>query len=77
MARLVAEIIEKKRRSVWLDQHQMTRSTGPKEVTKRISKSFLSVSQIIILAAPGDWHRFTNPDDIHRWEWEMSLRSSE
>ncbi|KAJ9414477.1 HAD-like domain-containing protein [Fusarium oxysporum] len=75
MARLVAEMIEKKSRRLWLDQHQMTRSTEAGEVTKRISNTFLSVSQIIILAAPGDWDRFTNPDDIHRWEWEMSLRS--
>ncbi|EMT69174.1 hypothetical protein ACKRZS_007599 [Fusarium odoratissimum] len=75
MARLVAEMIEKKSRRIWLDQHQMTRSTEAGEVTKRISNTFLSVSQIIILAAPGDWDRFTNPDDIHRWEWEMSLRS--
>ncbi|KAF5681731.1 hypothetical protein FDENT_7966 [Fusarium denticulatum] len=77
MARLVAEMIEKKSRRIWLDQHQMTRSTEAGEVTKRISNTFLSVSQIIILAAPGDWDRFTNPDDIHRWEWEMSLRSGE
>ncbi|KAH7215816.1 hypothetical protein DER44DRAFT_656450 [Fusarium oxysporum] len=75
MARLVAEMIEKKSRRIWLDQHQMIRSTEAGEVTKRISNTFLSVSQIIILAAPGDWDRFTNPDDIHRWEWEMSLRS--
>lgn len=75
MARLVAEMIEKKSRRIWLDQHQMTRSTEAGEVTMRISNTFLSVSQIIILAAPGDWDRFTNPDDIHRWEWEMSLRS--
>ncbi|KAF5717919.1 nadph dehydrogenase 2 [Fusarium mundagurra] len=77
MARLVAEMIEKKSRRIWLDQHQMTRTTEAGEVTKRISNTFLSVSQIIILAAPGDWDRFTNPDDIHRWEWEMSLRSGE
>ncbi|KAF5244026.1 hypothetical protein FANTH_7892 [Fusarium anthophilum] len=77
MARLVAEMIEKKSRRIWLDQHQMTRSTEAGEVTQRISNTFLSVSQIIILAAPGDWDRFTNPDDIHRWEWEMSLRSGE
>jgi hypothetical protein len=77
MARLIAEMIEKKTRRVWLDQHQMTRSTEAGEVTKRIAQTFLSVSQIIILAAPGDWHRFSNMDDIHRWEWEMSLRSGE
>ncbi|KAG4269006.1 hypothetical protein FPRO04_12355 [Fusarium proliferatum] len=77
MARLVAEMIEKKSCRIWLDQHQMTRSTEAGEVTKSISNTFLSVSQIIILAAPGDWDRFTNPDDIHRWEWEMSLRSGE
>lgn len=75
MARLVAEVIEKNSRRIWLDQHQMTRTTEAVEVTKRISKTFHSVSQIIILAAPGDWNRFTNPDDIHRWEWEMSLLS--
>ncbi|KAF5697983.1 nadph dehydrogenase 2 [Fusarium globosum] len=75
MARLVAEMIEKKSCRIWLDQHQMTRSTEAGEVTKSISNTFLSVSQIIILAAPGDWDRFTNPDDIHQWEWEMSLRS--
>jgi len=77
MARLVAEMIEKKTRRVWLDQRQMTRSTEAGEVTKRISQTFLSVSQIIILTAPGDWQRFSNMDDIHRWEWEMSLRSGE
>ncbi|KAF5564760.1 nadph dehydrogenase 2 [Fusarium phyllophilum] len=75
MARLVSEMIEKNSRRIWLDQHQMTRSTEAGEVTKKISNTFLSVSQIIILAAPGDWDRFKNPDDIHRWEWEMSLRS--
>ncbi|KAF4993108.1 hypothetical protein FGRMN_6723 [Fusarium graminum] len=75
MARLVAEMMEKNSRRIWLDQHQMTRCTEPGEVTKRISKTFCSVSQIIILAAPGDWNRFTNPEDIHRWEWEMSLLS--
>lgn len=75
MARLVAEVIEKNSRRIWLDQHQMTRTTEAVEVTKRISKTFHSVSQIIILAAPGDWNRFTNPEDIHRWEWEMSLLS--
>lgn len=75
MARLVSEMIEKRSRRIWLDQHQITRSTEPKEVTKRIGQTFLTVSQIIILAAPGDWDRFSNMDDIHRWEWEMSLRS--
>ncbi|RKL38964.1 hypothetical protein BFJ72_g7094 [Fusarium proliferatum] len=60
MARLVAEMIEKKSCRIWLDQHQMTRSTEAGEVTKNISNTFLSVSQIIILAAPGDWDRFTN-----------------
>ncbi|KAF4964744.1 hypothetical protein FSARC_7343 [Fusarium sarcochroum] len=76
MARLVAEMIEKNSRRIWLDQHEMTRSTDAGEVTARISKTFLSVSQIILLAAPGDWHRFSNQEDIHRWEWEMSLQSA-
>jgi hypothetical protein len=75
MARLVAEMIEKRNRRIWLDQHQMVRSTEATEVTKEISKTFSSVSQIIILAAPEDWHRFSNMDDIHRWEWEISLGS--
>ncbi|CEI60236.1 unnamed protein product [Fusarium venenatum] len=77
MARLVAEMIQKSSRRIWLDQHQIIRSAEPKEVTKRIAQTFLTVSQIIILAAPGDWDRFSNMDDIHRWEWEMSLRSGE
>ena len=48
---------------------------APDQVVRRISDIFLSVPKVIILAAPGDWNRFTNADDIHRWEWELSLQS--
>lgn len=75
MARLVAEMLDRHRRRTWLDQHQMERTLDPKEVVERIADSFHTVSQVIILAAPGDWHRFANTDDIHRWEWELSLES--
>ncbi|KNG88040.1 hypothetical protein ANOM_004080 [Aspergillus nomiae NRRL 13137] len=75
MARLVAEMMEEAKRRVWLDQWEMRRDTTPDQVVRRISDIFLSVPKVVILAAPGDWNRFTNADDIHRWEWELSLQS--
>ncbi|KAJ5399895.1 hypothetical protein N7465_010384 [Penicillium sp. CMV-2018d] len=75
MARLVAEIIGKECHRVWLDQREMQRSTPPEQVIWKIANIFPRVSQVIILAAPGDWLRFANNDDIHRWEWELSLQS--
>ncbi|KAF4977604.1 hypothetical protein FZEAL_5888 [Fusarium zealandicum] len=75
MARLVAEVIEKYSRRIWLDQHEMKRSISAGEVTRRIAETFLRVPKVIILAAPGDWQRFVEAQDIHRWEWEMSLES--
>ncbi|KAE8356316.1 hypothetical protein BDV28DRAFT_117274 [Aspergillus coremiiformis] len=75
MARLVTEMMKTKSRRVWLDQLEMQRTMPPDEVIGRIADTFLWVSQVIILAAPGDWHRFADPNDIHRWEWELSLRS--
>lgn len=75
MARLVAEMMEKNRRRVWLDQWEMNKNTTPDQVVRQISDIFLCVPKVIILAAPGDWDRFTNADDIHRWEWELSLQS--
>ncbi|KAE8357114.1 hypothetical protein BDV27DRAFT_139922 [Aspergillus caelatus] len=75
MARLVAEMMEKNRRQVWLDQWEMNKNTTPDQVVRQISDIFLRVPKVIILAAPGDWDRFTNADDIHRWEWELSLQS--
>ncbi|KAB8221465.1 hypothetical protein BDV33DRAFT_202465 [Aspergillus novoparasiticus] len=75
MARRVAETIKENSRRVWLDQWEMRRNTAPDQVVRRISDIFLCVPKVIILAAPGDWNRFTNADDIHRWEWELSLHS--
>lgn len=75
MARLVAEMMEKNRRRVWLDQWEMRRDTTSDQVVRQISDIFLCIPKVIILAAPGDWDRFTNADDIHRWEWELSLQS--
>ncbi|KAE8402442.1 hypothetical protein BDV37DRAFT_272901 [Aspergillus pseudonomiae] len=65
MARLVAEMMEEAKHG----------TRAPDQVVRRISDIFLSVPKVIILAAPGDWNRFTNADDIHRWEWELSLQS--
>lgn len=75
MARLVAEMIEKNNRRIWLDQREMKRTTSGEQVVVKITQKFPRVSQVIILYAPGDWLRFANTDDIHLWEWELSLRS--
>ena len=77
MARLVAEVLEAMGVTVWLDQHQMSRQANREEVLDGIHKAFQCARSVIILAAPGDWDRFADDDDIHRWEWEMSLRSGE
>ncbi|KAI9900672.1 hypothetical protein N3K66_004934 [Trichothecium roseum] len=63
------------RHSIWLDQREIQRSAAPRDVVGKIAHTFRLVDQVIILAAPGDWARFANDDDIHRWEWELSLRS--
>ncbi|KAF9461361.1 hypothetical protein BDZ94DRAFT_1196210 [Collybia nuda] len=75
MARLIAAILEALGVTVWLDQHQMSRDTTRDQVLDGISKAFQRVRYVIILAAPGDWDRFVNRDDIHHWEWEISLKS--
>jgi hypothetical protein len=75
MARLVAEMLEKNNRRVWLDQREMKRTITSEQVIRQIAEIFLWVPRVIILAAPGDWRRFTDADDIHRWEWELSLQS--
>lgn len=75
MARLVTEMLNKRSRQVWLDQLEMQRTTAPRQVIEKIAGIFSRIPQVIILAGPGDWHRFVNPNDIHRWEWELSLQS--
>lgn len=75
MARLVTEMLKKRSRQVWLDQLEMQRTTTPTQVVGKIAEIFLKVPQVIILAGPGDWLRFADSNDIHRWEWELSLRS--
>lgn len=77
MARLVTEIFEKEGRQVWLDQRALDRTANPEHVVRTISKVFPCISQVIILVAPGDWQRFTDLEDIHRWEWELALRSGQ
>lgn len=76
MARTVARTLETMGVTVWLDQQQMSRQATREQVIAGIHKAFQRVQYVIILAAPGDWDRFVNEDDIHRWEWEMSLKSS-
>ncbi|ODM15142.1 hypothetical protein SI65_09381 [Aspergillus cristatus] len=68
-------MLKKRSRQVWLDQLEMQRTTAPKQVIGKIAEIFLRVPQVIILAGPGDWHRFSDSNDIHRWEWELSLQS--
>lgn len=75
MARLVTEMLKKRSHQVWLDQLEMQRTTTPTQVVRKIAEIFLKVPQVIILAGPGDWLRFSDCNDIHRWEWEVSLRS--
>ncbi|KAJ3860130.1 hypothetical protein EV359DRAFT_49722, partial [Lentinula novae-zelandiae] len=75
MARTVARTLETMGVTVWLDQQQMSRQATREQVITGIHKAFQRVQYVIILAAPGDWDRFVNEDDIHRWEWEMSLKS--
>ncbi|KAJ4474830.1 hypothetical protein J3R30DRAFT_3294862, partial [Lentinula aciculospora] len=75
MARMVAETLEAIGVTVWLDPHQMSRDATREQVLTGIHKAFQRVQYVIILAAPGDWDRFVNEDDIHRWEWEISLKS--
>lgn len=75
MARLVAEILERMNVHVWLDQHEMSQSATREQVIQGIRRVFARVQSVIILAAPGDWQRFTDEEDIHRWEWELSLNS--
>ncbi|KAH7873945.1 uncharacterized protein C8R40DRAFT_1161310 [Lentinula edodes] len=75
MARTVAKTLEAMGVTVWLDQQQMSRQATREQVIAGIHKAFQRVQYVIILAAPGDWDRFVNEDDIHRWEWEISLKS--
>ncbi|KAI3605032.1 hypothetical protein WG66_001931 [Moniliophthora roreri] len=75
MARLIAEVLESMGVAVWLDQHEMSRSSTREQVLDGIRKAFQRVRYVVILAAPGDWDRFVDHDDIHQWEWEMSLKS--
>ncbi|KAL2004577.1 hypothetical protein VTN00DRAFT_3313 [Thermoascus crustaceus] len=77
MARLVAEILERMNVRVWLDQHEMSQSATREQVIQGIRRVFAHVQSVIILAAPGDWQRFTDEEDIHRWEWELSLNSAD
>ncbi|KAJ3823084.1 hypothetical protein F5880DRAFT_575039 [Lentinula raphanica] len=76
MARAVADTLSRSFGiTVWLDQYQMSRDATREQVLSGIHKAFQGVRYVIILAAPGDWDRFVNDDDIHRWEWEISLKS--
>ncbi|KAL0578460.1 hypothetical protein V5O48_003509 [Marasmius crinis-equi] len=54
----------------------MRREATREQVLDGVYKAFQRARNVIILVAPGDWDRFANSDDIHRWEWEISLRSS-
>ncbi|KAJ3795632.1 hypothetical protein GGU11DRAFT_214185 [Lentinula aff. detonsa] len=75
MARSVAETLQAQGITAWLDQQQMNRDATREQVLIGIHNAFQGVQYVIILAAPGDWDRFLNEDDIHRWEWEISLKS--
>ncbi|KAJ3993121.1 hypothetical protein F5050DRAFT_1578294, partial [Lentinula boryana] len=75
MARSVAETLQAQGIRAWLDQQQMNRDATREQVLTGIHNAFQGVQYVIILAAPGDWDRFLNEDDIHRWEWEISLKS--
>jgi len=77
MARLVTDALEALGMRVWLDQRQMSMDATREEVLEGVYNAFLCARYVIILAAPGDWDRFVNDNDIHRWEWEISLKSSE
>jgi hypothetical protein len=75
MARLIAEVLRRMNIRVWLDQQEMSQSATREQVLDGVHKAFVRARYVIILAAPGDWQRFKDPEDIHRWEWEMSLKS--
>lgn len=76
MARLVTEALKAMGMTVWLDQYQLSENAPREEVFETVYDAFLSARYVIILAAPGDWERFADDDDIHRWEWEISMKSS-
>ncbi|KZP05346.1 hypothetical protein FIBSPDRAFT_923178 [Athelia psychrophila] len=75
MARLVGELLKSMGVLVWLDQFAMSRDTRREDVCDHITEGFQKAQMVIILSAPGDWDRFLESDDIHRWEWEMSMNS--
>jgi len=75
MARLVSEILRSLEIPVWLDQNRIDVDAGKEEVYSIVGEAFKFSKVIVFLAAPGDWDRFADPDDIHRWEWEVAIES--
>lgn len=77
MARLITAALEALGVNVWLDQYRMSRQATREQILDGVYKAFQCARYVIILVAPGDWDRFADKDDIHHWEWEISLKSSE
>lgn len=75
MARLIVEVLKRMNIRVWLDQLEMSQSATREHILDGVRKAFTRARYVIILAAPGDWQRFKDAEDIHRWEWEVSLKS--
>lgn len=76
MARLVTEVLRSFGVTVWLDQQCVEMDANRENILRDVGEALKSSEVVIFLVAPGDWDRFLEAEDIHRWEWEAAIASS-